>query len=118
MITRSRRCLVSNPITYSSVMHWSSTPRGMQYPHPKKTTGHSDPLNVGCMDVVYTPIRCLRPVRTLVQGSRSHRSLSYRLYSQPFSAWTARLPAVGVQFDHWHYPLASALAEHVDICLP
>src|SRR5437660_131248 len=47
MIKRSRRSLVSNPITCWSVMRSVSTPRGMQRPQPKKTAGTFRPLEHG-----------------------------------------------------------------------
>ena len=39
--------LVSNPITCWSVTHWASTPRGMQCPQSKKTSGTFRPLERG-----------------------------------------------------------------------
>ena len=50
MSKRSRRSLVSNPITCWSVTHWVSTPRGMQCPQPKKTAGTFRPLERGHTD--------------------------------------------------------------------
>jgi hypothetical protein len=48
MIKRSRRSLVSSPITCWSVMRSVSTPRGMKRPQqPKKTPGTFRPLERG-----------------------------------------------------------------------
>src|SRR5262249_44555522 len=47
MISRSSRCMVSNPITCCSVMRWASTPRGMECPQHKKTEGAFRPLERG-----------------------------------------------------------------------
>src|SRR4029450_10715595 len=47
MISRSSRCMVSNPITCCSVMRWASTPRGMGCPQHKKTEGAFRPLERG-----------------------------------------------------------------------
>src|SRR4030095_8880677 len=47
MISRSSRCMVSNPLTCCSVMRWASTPRGMGCPQHKKTEGAFRPLERG-----------------------------------------------------------------------
>src|SRR5215471_11819392 len=47
MSTRSRRSLVSNPITGWSVPPWVSTSRGMQCPQLQKTAGTFRPLERG-----------------------------------------------------------------------
>src|SRR4029453_17706194 len=75
MIKRSRNSLVSNPITYWSVMHWASTPRGMQCPQPKNTAGAVRPLERGVKD-----------------GALSEDQAIERLSRSPQWVWTAMDP--------------------------
>src|SRR5437870_122423 len=61
MSTRSRRSLVSNPITCWSVMRSVSTPRGMKRPQPKKTARTFRPLERGLKGVIRGISRGTRP---------------------------------------------------------
>src|SRR5262245_31433164 len=54
MSKKSRSSLGSNPLICWSVLHWVSTPRGMQYPQRKKTAGTCRPLEHGLKFTILT----------------------------------------------------------------
>src|SRR5262249_38380754 len=67
MIKRSRSSLGCTPITGWSVMHWASTPRGMQCPPHKKTAGTFRPLEHGLDELFSHLVSGIRDPRVFLK---------------------------------------------------